>query len=198
MTLLDKDEIDALLVFHANGTLKPDEKERVETALSRDPDLSDDLSLLQALRAEMQEEALPSAGMLAQQRLMAAVKQTPQDAPAPASGEQDSARSWPVARLVAVLAVAALIGQSAFFWRGAEAPGYELASSGAVGDLLVAFRPGATEEMIRDTLLSLDLQIVSGPSSLGLYRLNTGAEPVGVQALAARDDVFESVENASE
>lgn len=198
MTLLDKDEIDALLVFHANGTLNTQEREMVETALARDADLSDDLSLLQALRAEMQEEALPAAGMLAQQRLMAAVKRTPQDVVAPAVETQDRKTSWPIARMVAVLAVAALVGQSVFLWRGEEAPGYELASSGSVGDLLVAFQPSATEEMIRETLLSLDLQIVSGPSSLGLYRLNSGEEQVGVQALTARNDVFESVENASE
>ncbi len=198
MTLLDQEEIDALLVFHANGTLNAQEREKVETALARDPDLSDDLSLLQALRAEMQEEALPSAGMLAQQRLMAAVKRTSQDVPAPVVEPQARKTSWPIARMVAVLAVAALVGQSVFVWRGAEAPGYELASSGAVGDLLVAFQPGATEEMIRETLLSLDLQIVSGPSSLGLYRLSSGEEQIGVQALAARNDVFESVENASE
>lgn len=198
MTLLDKDEIDALLVFHANGTLTTDEREQVETALARDPELADDLSLLQALRAEMREEALPSAGALAQQRLMAAVKRTSQDA-APIEQEIHQTKTqWPFARMVAVLAVAALVGQSLFVWRGNDAPGYELASSGAVGDLLVAFQPNATEEMIRETLLSLDMQIVSGPSSLGLYRLSSGDTDVGVQALAARNDVIESVENASE
>lgn len=198
MTLLDQEEIDALLVFHANGTLTIDEREKVETALARDPELADDLSLLQALRAEMREEALPSAGGLAQQRLMSAIKRTSQDAAAIPQEVQRIKTQWPFARMVAVLAVAALVGQSLFVWRGSDAPGYELASSGAVGDLLVAFQPNATEEMIRETLLSLDMQIVSGPSSLGLYRLSSGDTDVGVQALAARNDVIESVENASE
>lgn len=198
MTLLDQEEIDALLVFHANGTLKPDERQHVETVMARDPALSDDLSLLQALRAEMQEEALPAAGALAQQRLMSAVSRTPQDAAAPLAQTQDTKTQWPFARMVAVLAVAALVGQNFFAWRGNDAPAYELASSGTVGDLLVAFQPSATEEMIRQTLLSLDLQIVSGPSSLGLYRLSSEDPQAGQKALAARNDVIESVENASE
>ena len=198
MTLLDQEEIDALLVFHANGTLKDDERKRVEAALDRDPALADDLSLLQALRAEMQEEDLPSAGALAQQRLMSAVSRTPQDAAPVAATVEPSRSEWSFARMVAVLAVAALIGQSFFVWRGKDAATYELASSGAVGDLLVAFQPDATEAMIRDTLLSLDLQIVSGPSSLGLYRLSSEDPQAGAEALAALNDVVESVESASE
>jgi hypothetical protein len=194
MTLLDKDEIDALLVFHANGTLNRQERDMVDLALARDPELADDLSLLQALRAEMQETPLPSAGALVQQRLMTAVAQTAQDeAPAP------TARStWSVTRLVAMLAVAAFVAQSVFVWRGTDAPGYELASSGAEGNLLVAFQPDATEAMIRETLLTLDLQIVSGPSSLGLYRLSSADPEAGEAALAAMNDVIESVESATD
>ena len=199
MTLLEQEEIEALLVFHANGTLSAEDRAKVESAIARDPALADDLSLMQALRAEMQEEPLPSAGELAHQRLMAAVASTPQEQgssleqAAPVSG-----RRWPVAQLVAVLALVALVGQSFFTWRGAEAPGYELASSGVRGDLLVAFRPDATEEMIRETLLDLDLQIVSGPSSLGLYLLSTADLAVDAAAVAARSEVIESVENATE
>lgn len=196
MTLLEKEEIDALLVFHANGTLSSEERLQVETAIARDPDLADDLSLLQALRAEMQEEPLPTAGALAQQRLMSAIVKSPQNSAAEAV--QNTRAPWPVARLVAVLALVALVGQSFYTWRGSEAPGYELASSGARGDLLVAFNPDATEEMIRQTLLDLDLQIVSGPSSLGLYRLSSADPEAGEKALSARNDVIESVENATE
>ena len=78
--------------------------------------------------------------------------------------------------------------------------GYTLASAAAPGALVVGFAPDATEERIRSLLVGQDLEIVAGPSALGLYRLDVrdGGDLTAVTAaLRAATAIVESVENAA-
>src|SRR5690606_33504609 len=82
-------------------------------------------------------------------------------------------RTW-MWQAAAAVAVAALLGQT-FLPRGAGAPeggGYVLAGAEQPGALVVSFAPDAAEARLRDLLVGADLEIVAGPSALGLYRLD--------------------------
>ena len=96
--------------------------------------------------------------------------------------------------LALAASLAALLVQGVIFWRGDIGVG--LASGGSKGTITVAFQPDATEREIRDLLTELDLQIVSGPSSLGLYRLKGDGSATALQALMSRGNIVESAENA--
>ena len=195
MNQMSRDEIEALLVFYANGTLDGDERDAVEAALEGDSTLRADLQHLIDFRAEMQSTALRDPGDLAFKKLMNEVDQTPQNnaADIPSSNSP----KWPVSRWVAVAAVLALAVQTIVFWQSTTT-GYELASGDNRSDVIVAFQPAATENDIRILLLELDLEIVSGPSSLGLYGLSSEQPAFAVDALTANPDVVESAQHAND
>ena len=165
---LPRDEIEALLVFLANGTLEGDERAAVEAAVAADPALQTELAALKAIRAQMQDEAPgASPGEFGLARLMRDVEAEPRQVAAPAT----PARLW---RVAAVAAIALLAVQTVFVWTAPDAV-YDLAGGGvesATGPALtVGFAPEATEGEIRALLLELELTIVDGPSALGLYTL---------------------------
>jgi hypothetical protein len=175
-----------LLPFLANGTLQGEEKARAEAAVAADPALAAELATLRAIRAAMQEEALPqSPGAFGQARLM---REIAREAKASRPGWV-----WPGLAAAAVLLLAV---QTAVIWRD---DGLRLADGGvetAEGPVLtVAFAGTATEAEIRALLLELDLTIVAGPSALGLYRLaarDAAARDAAVDRLGASllvDDV---------
>jgi len=165
--LTDDDEIGALLVFLANGTLAGDEKARVEAAVAVNPRLQAELATLQAIRARMQAEDLPqSPGEFGHARLMRDL--APELVPNLARASRPS-RLW---QGVAAAAVALFIVQTVLVRTGSDvrlADGGVETRSGPV--LTVAFAGTATEAEIRALLLELDLTIVAGPSALGLYRV---------------------------
>lgn len=197
MNKLTREETEALLVFYANDSLVGEERESVESALEQDAGLRGELALLRKLRAEMQAVKIRGAGEPAYFKLMKAIEQTPQDHSDPVgSAPVAGPTGWRRAAMVAALVVIAI--QAAVLWRGGSDGEFGLASSGSSASLIVAFRPDAYESDIRNLLLDLELQIVSGPSSLGLYRLS-GADPdLAVRALTAHPDIVESAENAND
>lgn len=168
----DRDDIGALLVFLANGTLAGAEKARVEAAVAADPDLQAELAALQAIRARMQAEDLPqSPGDFGHARLMRDLGREPRPG-----------RLW---QGVAAAAVALLVVQTVLVRTGSDV---RLADGGVeaqVGPVMtVAFSGTATEAEIRALLIALDLSIVSGPSALGLYRVAARDEAARTAALA--------------
>jgi hypothetical protein len=188
MTEAERDEISALLVFLANGTLAGEEKVRVEAAVAADSALRADLDTLRAIRATMHEEALPqSPGAFGQARLMRDIARETKAAP----------RNW-LWQGAAAAAVALLVVQTALVWRD---DGLRLAGGGneiASGPVLtVAFSGTATEADIRGLLLDLDLTIVSGPSAIGLYRLaakDEAARAAALERLGAATGIVDSAE----
>ncbi|WP_425046100.1 hypothetical protein [Primorskyibacter sp. S87] len=193
MTRYSKEELDALLVFYANGSLTGAERTAIEDALEQDPDLRDDLRHLVLLRDEMRDEDPGLANEIAFHRIMQEIDTTPQDAPTE-NGEAEKRPRISIARWIAALALIALVTQSVVLWRNSL--GYQLASNDAQTDIIVAFHPSVSEGDIRDLLLELDLQIVSGPSSLGLYGLNADNPSAALAALKAHSAVVESAQDA--
>jgi hypothetical protein len=174
-------DIHELLPFRANGTLEGADLAAVDAALAEDAELRADLAALTAIRDTMQAEEVASPGDFGLARLMRDVDaETRVSAPVAANDNVvplSRLRIWQVAAAV-VLAVG--IGfnlpqvgpDSAPTERAENEPaGFTLASGGAEADFTVAFAPDATEADMRALLLAAGLEIVSGPSALGIYGL---------------------------
>lgn len=210
-----RDELELLLPFHVNGTLTPEEKAEVEAWLAQDDAARAEAEGLAAIRADMQAEDVTSPGEFGLARLLRDVGR--EQAAGGGAPPQVTQRPW-LWQAVAAVAVAGFLGQT--FWTqvmatrpgvpggfqmaGAPAvvppvpapPAAPLAAAPAGGLLTVAFAPDATESAIRDLLLSQGLEIVAGPSALGLYTLRAD-DPVAAQtALQAATALVESAEPA--
>ncbi len=195
MTPETRQEIEELLPFYANGTLDGDERAKVETALAEEADLRAELEVLVALRETMQAEEMQSPGELGLARLMRDLDREAQPAIAPAGADNvvplRRLRVWQIAAAV-VLALG--VAQSAYLIQsGDNAPAFELASGEEMplpAAFTVGFAPDATEAEIRAVLTEAQLQIVAGPSTLGLYDLAPwdGADPDAAEAVLAEAD----------
>jgi len=193
-----REDLELLLPFHANGTLTPQEQARVEAWLAEDPDAAADAAGLAAIRLGMQAEDVRSPGEFGLARLLRDVRQ---DQPGAASAPPRSTWRQPLLwQAVAALAVAALLGQA--LWPGQNAePRFEMAGADEGPALVVGFSASATEGQIRMLLNALGLEIVSGPSAVGLYRLHSidGADTTQtVPALEAATDIVETVAHDDE
>ncbi len=199
MTEQERREIEELLPFLANGTLEGDEKTRVEDALQNDASLAGELAALIAMRDTMKaEEGTESPGEFGHARLMRALeKKTPvQTAPAAAAPQTSRPIFWQIA---AGVLCAALLGQAV--WNsGADEGDYILAGGGEAA-LTVTFNPDATEDQIRNLLLDAGVEIVGGPSALGLYEL-APLEDVSLDEAASvledNSEILESIDRVEE
>ena len=193
---MEREEIEALLPFLANDTLEGDERQAVEAAVADDATLAMELSALREIRKTMQAEEIGSTpGEFGLARLMRDVDkdaQTSQAAPA----NVVRPRIWQIA---AAVLMAVVVGQAVLLsGSGDTSGGYELAGGGDAA-LTVTFAPDATEAEIRDTLLDAGVEIIAGPSALGLYQLGlldgvTADEAEA--ALRAAEGVVESLDRA--
>lgn len=192
-------DIHELLPFRANGTLDGADLAAVDAALAEDADLRADLAALTAIRTTMQAEDIASPGDFGLARLMRDVDaETANAAPPPAAANDNVVplrrlRIWQAAAAV-VLAVGVGVnlpqfGPGSAPLDSAEPAGFSLASGdGPAADFIVVFAPDAAEAEIRGLLLNSGLEIVSGPSALGLYGLglvNPGSGDVAFSALSA-------------
>jgi hypothetical protein len=174
-------DIHELLPFRANGTLEGADLAAVDAALAEDADLRAELAALTAIRATMRAEEVASPGDFGLARLMRDVDaETHVAAPVAANDNVvplSRLRIWQVAAAV-VLAVGIgfnlpQIGPGSAPMERAESEpaGFTLASGGSAADFTVVFAPDATEAELRALLLQAGLEIVSGPSALGIYGL---------------------------
>ncbi|MFN3954349.1 MAG: hypothetical protein ACK4LQ_07820 [Pararhodobacter sp.] len=213
---LSRQEIEELLVLHVNGTTTPEETAEIDTWLARDPVLAAEREALAQMRQTLRDEPLQSPGEFGLARLLRDVEREARQAPVattPTAAANDAAngaandnaprrmlagaRLWQIA---AVLALALFAGQTAWMLRD-SGPRYELVGAAEGPVAVVAFTPEASEAAIRALLLDLDLEIVAGPSALGLYRLRAAspeALPAALDALRAATAVVESAEAADE
>lgn len=198
-----RDEIELELAFLVNGTLSEAEAAEIEAFLAEDAQLVAERDALTAIRAGMQAEETRSPGEFGLARLLRDAGRDgggPVEIPTNVVPLRSRTWMWQAAAAVAVLA---LLTQT-FLSRDTGVPasgggGYVLAGAAEPGALVVGFAPGATEARIREVLLSADLEIVAGPSALGLYRLDVlegGDLTTAAAALRAAGDIVESVENA--
>lgn len=174
-------DIHELLPFRANGTLEGADLDAVDAALAEDADLRAELAALTAIRATMRAEEVASPGEFGLARLMRDLDAEARVAAPVAANDNlvplSRLRIWQVAAAV-VLAVGIgfnlpQIGPGSAPMERAESEpaGFTLASGGAAADFTVVFAPDATEAELRALLLEAGLEIVSGPSALGIYGL---------------------------
>jgi hypothetical protein len=199
----DREDIEALLPWHAAGTLRRRDAERVEHALSRDPELARRFELV---REEMAEtirlnEMLGAPSTRAAQRLFAAI-----DAEGPStkrhpisfdlSGwlagliDQLSPRTLAWSAAAAALAIVVQAGLLAGLFLSEREASYQTASYGepaaaAPGAFaLVRFNPSASAADVTKFLESHKASLVDGPRAGGVYRIRVAANVLPQDELA--------------
>lgn len=187
----ERRNLEALLPFYVNGTLTADERRGVDAALRDDPRLRDEAEALARLRRTMQDsDSDASPGEFGLARLMRDIDR--QEAPAPR--RRSMILPWSIAAAASAGFLALALG-----WMPAErSEPYLQASGDADGVFLtVAFQPEATQSDVSALLLEYGLEIVEGPSALGLYRVAPG-NGRDLDALAAdlrnRATIIESID----
>ena len=180
-------DVEALLPWHAAGTLSRRDAQRVEEALARDPELARRYDLV---REELGEtihlnETLGAPSARAMTELFAKIDAEPKRHAAPSLNLGARIRdffdslsprtlAWSAgAAALAIVLQAAVIGGIVLKEQG---PGYQTASvSGAAsGDgsfALVRFQPQATAADVTRFLETNKLSIAAGPAAGGLYRV---------------------------
>ncbi len=197
-------EFELILPFHINGSLEGEEKAQLEEALKIDLDLQQEAQTLNLLRSEIKSLKFEnSPGELGLKRLKQQIRdESIVTANDNGTGHQSAAGKPWLWRGVAVAACLALVLQMGYFQQEQLSEGDLEAASGitstapAAGTFLKAtFVPDAKEQNIRALLLSLDITIVGGPSSLGVYILSTSRDVDAViENLRRRTNLIETVQ----
>jgi anti-sigma-K factor RskA len=199
-TMPDADEIEALLPWHAAGTLSRREAQRVEAALAQDPELARRYELVrEELAATIHlNETLGAPSPRAMQDLFAKIEAEPhRRAPRRfgariaefVAGLTPQKLTWAAAAAAVVIVLqAGLIAGIAL--KETSRPTYETASApGATATegayALVRFAPQASMQDINTFLAENKLGIAGGPLPGGLYRVKVAAEKLPSDGLAA-------------
>ncbi len=182
---MTRDEVSALLPFLANGTLEEAERAEVESAVAGDPALQAELTTLQAIRTTMQAEEDFSPGEMGLARLM---RDIPKDEP-----QKRVNRPW-IWQAAAAVLLAVIVGQAVLLDRDGPG-GFELAG-GEDAPITAAFAADTPEADLRALLLSAGVEIVAGPSALGLYRLSPleGTAIADAEVVLRSSEIVESLE----
>lgn len=184
-------EIEALLPWHAAGTLNRRDAQRVEEALRRDPELARRYALV---REELGEtihlnETLGAPSARALEKLFAKIDAEPARKPAVSLNlgariaeffASLSPRTLAYASGAAVLAIllqAGFIG--GIMLKETQTGGYQTASApstdpGVGAFTLIRFAPQATSDDINRFLQANKLSIVAGPVAGGMYKVKVG------------------------
>jgi anti-sigma-K factor RskA len=189
----ERQEIEALLPWHAAGTLSRRDRERVERAIASDSELARRLTLV---REELQEtihlnESLGVPSARAMEKLFAAIEA--EGAPAPArrsfdlAGRVSEFLSGFAPRTIAYAAAAATIAlflQSAMLTAvlikdRSDTATTELASAKTPSDAhaVIRFSPLATSSEINSLLNAHGAEVVGGPGRNGTFNIRFTGEP---------------------
>lgn len=177
----EHEAVSALLPWHANATLEPAERSRVERHLVGCSACQEELALLREVQAAVHEtrEAAwePPPGQLG--RLMERLPPAREERGAGAPAQAGALRRWWAelsgsTRLVLAAQTALAAGLAvALLWPPTPPPLYETltATETLAGGarLEVAFAEDATERELRALLVAADASIVAGPSPRGIY-----------------------------
>ena len=195
---MTREEALLLLPFLANGTLAGEERASVEHWVAEDAALASELAALRRLRQTMRSEEMSEAtpGEAGLTRLMAALPDARGTSPA-ASLPQPANANRPLIWQIAAAVMLALVFGQALVLAGRDAGGYELAGAERA-DFTLSVRPETSEGDLRALLLLAGVEIVSGPSSLGLYGLKVlegGSAEEARRLLESRPELIESLES---
>lgn len=205
MNATDKDmpgDIEALLPWHAAGTLSNRDSERVEEALARNPELARRYALVRDELGEtiILNETLGAPSAHAMEKLFAKIDAEPArkvKAPLSLSARITSfvaalsprtlAYAGGVAALAIVLQAGIIAGLAI---KEKSTGGYVTASApstapGAGAFTLIRFAPQATQDDVTKFLQENNFAIVAGPANGGLYRVRVAAGALPKPELAA-------------
>ena len=164
-----------LLPWYVNGTLAEGETEQVEKHLSECAECREDIALERALAGQI--KILPGSADNGWEKIRARIE----DAPA-ASGKIAPFRRkiplwWALAAQAASFAI--LVPLIATPLTRPAPPLYRTlgsAPAAAVGNVVVMFKPEASEAALRQILTQNQARIVDGPTAAGAYVLHVDAE----------------------
>ncbi len=205
MNTIDKEpqsEIEALLPWHAAGTLSRGDARRVEDALAKDPELARRYAMV---RDEFGEtihlnETLGAPSAHAMEKLFAKIDAEPARKPAVslnlstrvaeffASFSPRTLAYAGTAAAVAILLQAGII--ATVIVKETKTGGYQTASApssdpGVGAFTLIRFTPQATQDDVTKFLESNKLSIASGPMAGGLYKVRVSMAAMPKADLAA-------------
>lgn len=163
----------------------------------RNADISADAALTAGVRRAIAEMPVPDRerGWARLEASIRAEGGTRAVATGPAAND-NRVRTW---RLAAAVLALVVLGQGAFIATrpddAARLASVDTARTVADrAELVVAFRPSATEEELRTVLRETEATVVDGPSALGLYRLTVPRSRLeGSEAGLVASNVVESV-----
>jgi hypothetical protein len=202
-------EIEALLPWHAAGTLSRRDTQRVEDALARDPELARRYALVREELGEtiLLNETLGAPSARAMEKLFAKIDAEPARKPAMSFNlgarvaeffASLSPRTLAYSATAGAIAILLQAGLIATIVMKHEAPsGFETASApstdpGVGAFAMVRFAPQASSDDITRFLAANKLQIAAGPAAGGLYKVRVGA------ASLPKDDVARIVKKLQE
>lgn len=193
-------EIEELLPWHAAGTLSRRDRERVEEALARDPELARRYALVREELGEtiLLNETLGAPSARAIDKLFAKIDAEPACKPAVSlnlgarvSGFFASLapRTLALAASAAAIAILLQAGLIAIFVIKQQSGGYETASApstnpGVGSFTIIRFAPQASSDDITKFLAANKLQIAAGPAAGGLYKVRVAATVLPKDELA--------------
>ena len=198
----DRDEIEALLPWHATGTLTRAEAAKVEAALKADPELARRFAAVCEEMGDVVEvnESLGVPSARAMDALFAKIDAEPARRPPLLSGLgarigaffaslTPRTLAWSAAALALVIAAqAAVIGSGMLNGQSGGKPGFQIATGPTApatpgAYVLVRFSASASSADVTQFLTAHRAQIVEGPKPGDLYRVRVaGAVRIGQAA----------------
>lgn len=165
----DDRQLEELLPWYVNGTLDGEEESRVRRLVETDAQSARDAEILRRVRDVVRSQEFGSPGELGLRRLQASIHNEPGGRDF--SSGTGRVRWWrPALAAAAALVIVIQAVMLLNLWRQ---PG-EYHPAGAEPErpvIQLEFVPGASEEQMRRLLTRLDVEIVAGPSSVGVYRV---------------------------
>lgn len=177
----DDREVEQLLPWYVNGTLTGQERERVRRYLQENEHAAVEVEVLRGVRDAVKSEDVGSPGEFGLRRLKEGIRDTAR----PEASAGGPSRWWRPAMAAAALVIVVQGALLIDAWQRGDTwvpAGVEPARP----ILQLRFDPAATEKEIRGLLNELDIELVSGPSSVGVYRAAPMGEDADIEKLAAR------------
>ncbi len=161
-------EPELLLPWYVNGTLDDNERRQVEAWLKSSKQAQKELELVQRISDELQEQAhrqQDSAGELGWRRLQKQLE--------PVTLERKTVLRLRPAMAAAVMLICVQSVLLLYLWPSEQGDtDWQTLSAGHVQPVIqVIFQPQATEQQIRTLLQTYHLQLIDGPSAVGLYHV---------------------------
>jgi hypothetical protein len=194
-------EIEELLPWHAAGTLDRRDRERVDEALARDPELARRYALVREELGEtiLLNETLGAPSARAMDKLFAKIDAEPARKPAVSlnlgariSGFFASLAPRTLAYAASAAAIAILLQAgliATLVVKQQSGGGYETASApstdpGVGSFTIIRFAPQASSDDITKFLAANKLQIAAGPAAGGLYKVRVATTALPKDELA--------------